>query len=150
MFFEPDAEHKGMIIELKCENRNTNKGSAMKAKVQADIDKEKKVQSKYKEYSLNVLAMAYSADAGKAVESLGLTAIEDATIRQDSSSDESESDEPGTQDDILMVYRKEVSTDDGVDAITQGVAGLTTGGGNKDQENDQGDKKGKEPEGSAS
>lgn len=130
-----DAKNKGMIIELKCENRKTNKGSAMEAKVQTDIKKEKNLKPEYKKYSFIVLAMAYSEEAERVIENLGLTAIEGAEVDQVSSSDESESEGNGASDqtDTLRVYRKEISSGDGVDEITQGVAGLSTGGGNEDK-----------------
>lgn len=140
---------KGMIIELKCENKNTNKGKAMKNKVQGDIDKEKNLKADYKGYTFRVLAMAYSADAGTVIEGLGLTAIPGVEVDQVSSSDESDSGKSSDgEGDTLKVYQKTVSTgsataapgtgdDDGVDDITKGVDNLTTDDKTKDKSKDK-------------
>lgn len=110
-----------MIIELKCENKNTNKGSVLKAPVEKDIQKAKELKSEYKAYTFKVVAMAYSVKAEQALEGIGMQAM--SGIEQPQKSDLS------SEDDVLKVYWKIVesaSSDDGVDELTQGMDNLNT------------------------
>lgn len=67
-FVLPETKDKnGMIIELKCENANSNAGAKMQSKVQGDIDKIKKLKDEYKGYKFVVVAMAYSTKAEDAL-----------------------------------------------------------------------------------
>lgn len=77
----PSDTYNGMIIELKCENRNSNAGAKMKTRVAGDINKAKNVKNEYKDYTFVVVAMAYSQEAeNELTKTLGLTQIQGAEI----------------------------------------------------------------------
>lgn len=146
-FLLPETdEYDGMILELKCENKNTNSGEKLKDLVEKDIKKEKGLKPAYKTHSFRVIAMAWSEEAETAIEGLGLEVIPDIEAEMTSSSDSSEGDESGKESDkssnardILRIYQKIISTGsagDGVDEITQGIGSLSTGDKNEDKNTD--------------
>ncbi|KAF1923087.1 uncharacterized protein M421DRAFT_333181 [Didymella exigua CBS 183.55] len=69
---------KGMIIELKCENKNEQKGSAIKTPVGKDKDKKFDVKPAFAGYTFVALTMAYSPEADKALTKIGMHAIPNA------------------------------------------------------------------------
>lgn len=74
--FQPPttSNRKGIILELKCENKNTQ---GMKALVKADIEKlEKPLVAKYiKDYERAAIAMAYTPKAQTDLEALGMVSL---------------------------------------------------------------------------
>lgn len=65
------AKSKGMIVELKCENKNSNAGKSLGKAVESDIKKLKGAfKTQYKDYDKVAIAMAYSADAQKALDAI--------------------------------------------------------------------------------
>lgn len=73
------AQFKGMIIELKCENKITQKGNLIKTPVDKDIAKQYDVKSKYSHYTFVALAMAFTTEAQTALTKIGMAAIPQAT-----------------------------------------------------------------------
>ncbi|KAF1951994.1 hypothetical protein CC80DRAFT_495630 [Byssothecium circinans] len=69
---------KGMVIELKCENKNS-KGGAFETPVQKDMDKRYEVNPKYKDHTFVAVAMAFTDKAQKALIHLGMKPIDRAT-----------------------------------------------------------------------
>ncbi|KAF2009128.1 hypothetical protein BU24DRAFT_468514 [Aaosphaeria arxii CBS 175.79] len=69
------AKFRGMVIELKCENNNSNKEEKLKDKVDKDLKKEFSVDSSYLEHKFVVLAMTYTREAEDVVKKLDLEAI---------------------------------------------------------------------------
>lgn len=121
----PTEQYNGMIIELKCENKNTNFGGAMKKIVSDDIEKEKELKPQYKGYTFRVLAMAYSEKAGTALENLGLKTMPGVEAK--------------LKKGVVKMYQKTISTGsagDGVDEITQGIGSLNTDDKNEDKNTD--------------
>lgn len=81
-FVLPSTEEwTGMIIELKCENINSNAGASMQERVQSDINKAKKLKDEYRSYDFLVLAMTYSTEAENALtNNLKMELIPDASL----------------------------------------------------------------------
>jgi hypothetical protein len=80
-FVLPESKRtKGMIIELKCENKNEQKGSAIKTPVGKDKDKKFDVKPAYADYTFVALAMAYSQEAETALSKIGMRAIPSAKV----------------------------------------------------------------------
>lgn len=71
---------KGMIIELKCENKGEQKGSAVAPAVGKDEDKKYSVKAAYKDYTFITLAMAYSVEAETALVKIGMKAIPGSSV----------------------------------------------------------------------
>lgn len=67
--------HKGMIIELKCENKLNNKGHALKPKVEKDKAKQYHVKPEYFDHTFIALAMAYTPEAQRALSKIGMKPI---------------------------------------------------------------------------
>ena len=65
-----------------CGDKYANRGSAMKDSVQGEIDREKDLKEKYKGYTFEVVAMAYSKVAETAVKGLGLAAMPGIEVDQ--------------------------------------------------------------------
>lgn len=121
----PTKQYNGMIMELKCENKNSNSGKAMKDLVSGDIEKEKELNSQYKAYTFRVLAMAWSDQAETAIESLGLKAMPDVKAE--------------VKAGVMKMFQKTISTGSGsddVDELTQGMENLNTDDKNEDKKTD--------------
>ncbi|KAF2711940.1 hypothetical protein K504DRAFT_465665 [Pleomassaria siparia CBS 279.74] len=71
-------DYKGMIIELKCENKKTNRGDHMQKPVLKDIDKGFQVKDAYSHYTFVALVMAYTDEAQEALTDIGLKPIKRA------------------------------------------------------------------------
>jgi hypothetical protein len=71
----------GMIIELKCENAFSQKGTSLKKPVQEDNAKRLKIHKDYKDYTFVVLAMASTTEGKEAVQQhdIGLLPIQGAS-----------------------------------------------------------------------
>lgn len=115
LVFEETEKYRGMIIELKCEDIHSNKGSSLGIAVKKDIEKIKYVKKEYRSYTYVVLAMAYTESAHNSVKSLGLHAIEDAEVElTDQSSSEEENGgkgkSPAKMQDIMTfrAYKKNI------------------------------------------
>jgi hypothetical protein len=72
----------GMIIELKCENAFSQKGTSLKKPVQEDDAKRLKIHKDYKDYTFVVLAMAFTKEGKNAVQQheMGLLPIRGASV----------------------------------------------------------------------
>lgn len=69
----PTSNKKGIILELKCENR---KMTNMKALVRKDIEKLKKpLKAKYQDYDRAAFVMAYTPKAQQDMQDLGMTPL---------------------------------------------------------------------------
>lgn len=127
----PTEQYNGMIMELKCENKNTNSGNKLGNLVDTDIKKEKELTPQYKRYTFRVLAMAWSDKAETALEDLGLKVIPGVRAPL--------KDEPKKDEDFIKMYQRTVSTgsaDDDVDELTQGMENLNTDDKNEDKKTD--------------
>lgn len=69
------AEKKGMIIELKCENKNAQSGNAMETPMGTDINKRYKIKPEYQDHQFVALAMAYTPKADEALARIGMRPI---------------------------------------------------------------------------
>lgn len=122
-----NAKNKGMIIELKCENKKKNLGTAMGNLVADDKGKHHKLKAQYKGYTFTLLAMAWTTKAEAAITSLGLKPIEGAkaVIK-----------EYGT----MKVYREDLQNsgdiEGKVDEVTEALANLSTADTTKDTTKD--------------
>lgn len=127
LVLKPDKNHKGLIIELVCEDKFTNKGSLIKNSIQGEMEKERELKEKYNGYTFTVLAMAYSKAAEIAVRGLGLTVMPGIEVNQVYESDKSEEEASDEQPVTLRVFQKKItsgSAADGVDEITESLGGL--------------------------
>jgi hypothetical protein len=79
-FVLPETDQlKGMIIELKCENRGAQSGKAMKAPVEKDQLKKQDVKPEYDHYTFVALAMAFTPEADKVLKKIGMQPIPSAS-----------------------------------------------------------------------
>lgn len=127
LVLEPDKSHKGLIIELICEDKFTNKGSFIKDSVQREINKERELKKEYQGHTFKVLAMTYSKAAETAVRGLGLTVMRGIEVDQDCASDKSKEEASDEQPITLRVFQKNIpsgSAGDGVDEITESLGEL--------------------------
>ncbi|KZM28007.1 uncharacterized protein EKO05_0002029 [Ascochyta rabiei] len=69
------ATHKGMIIELKCENKNAQSGDGMQKPVGSDKKKIYNVKANYKDHTFMAVAMAFTPKADKALTKVGMKPI---------------------------------------------------------------------------
>lgn len=128
LVLEPDKKHKGMIIELVCEDRFANKGSSIRNSVQGEIARKRGLKEEYKGHTFEVLALTYSKAAETAVKGLGLAVVTGFEVDQAFSSDESEEEVSDEQPVTLRVFRKKITTgsaEDGVDEVTENLGGLS-------------------------
>lgn len=128
LVLKPDKNHKGLIIELICEDKFSNKGSSIKDSVQGEINKERELKEEYKGYTFKVLALTYSKAAETAVIRLGLTAMPGIEVDQACGSDNSKEEASDEQPITLRVFQKKilsVSAGDGVDEITERLGELS-------------------------
>ncbi|KAJ4361277.1 hypothetical protein N0V95_002046 [Ascochyta clinopodiicola] len=72
---------RGMIIELKCENKGEQKGAAVAPAVGKDEDKKYSVKAAYQEYTFVTLAIAYSTEAEAALVKIGMKAIPRSSVK---------------------------------------------------------------------
>ncbi|KAH6614037.1 hypothetical protein C7974DRAFT_69338 [Boeremia exigua] len=72
------ATNKGMIIELKCENKNAQSGDGMQKPVGSDKKKIYNVKAAYKDHTFMAVAMAFTPTADKALIKVGMKPILDA------------------------------------------------------------------------
>ena len=75
------ATRKGVIIELKCENKNAQSGDAMEKPVGADIQKRYNVKPAYQDHSFMALAMAFTPKADQALARVGMRPIPNAVAK---------------------------------------------------------------------
>lgn len=77
--FAPSEQRnlRGMVVELKCENKNSNTGKSLGKAVEGDMKKLKgKFKTQYQDYDKVAIAMAYSKDAQKALDEIkGMVSI---------------------------------------------------------------------------
>lgn len=128
LVLKQDKKHKGLIIELVCEDKFANKGALIRNSVQDEMDKKKELKEKYKGYSFTVLAVTYSKAAETAVRELGFTVMQGVEVDQDISSDELKEYASDEQPVTLRVFQKRVpsgSAGEGVDEITESLGGLS-------------------------
>lgn len=71
---------RGMMIELKCENKGEQKGAAVAPAVGKDEDKKYSVKAAYQDYTFVTLAIAYSAEAEAALVKIGMKAIPGSSV----------------------------------------------------------------------
>lgn len=123
-----DKKHRGLIIELVCEDKFANKGSLIVNSIRGEMDKIRELKEKYKGYTFRVLAVTYSEAAETAVMGLGFTVMPGVEVDQDISADELKEYASDEQPVTIRVFQKIVpsgSAGDGVDEITESLGGLS-------------------------
>lgn len=73
------STHKGMVIELKCENSYGQKGVKISKPVHDDIAKRAIVKPGFNDHTFVALAMAFTPNAEKALRKIGMRPIDGAT-----------------------------------------------------------------------
>lgn len=108
-FVLPESDkYKGMIIELKCENKFGQKGIGMKGPVISDQEKRYNVKSEFKKYTFVALAMGFTPEADKALKAIGMQPIKDAKA-------------PVEAPNVMRTYKETIQLDD----LTSDMADLT-------------------------
>lgn len=128
LVLKPDKNHKGLIIEVVCEDKFANKGALLRNSIQSEMDKIRELKEKYKGYTFAVLALTYSRAAEIAVRGLGFTVMPGVEVDQDISSDELKEYASDEQPVTIRVFQKRVpsgSAGEGVDEITESFGGLS-------------------------
>lgn len=106
LVLEPDENHKGLIIELVCENKFANKGSSIKDSIQGKMDKKRELKEEYKGYTFRVIALTYSKAAETAVRDLGLAVMPGVEVDQACALDKSKEETSDEQPVTLRVFQK--------------------------------------------
>lgn len=128
LVLKPDKGHRGLIIELVCEDKFANKGSLIKDSIQRQMDKERELKEDYQGYTFKVLALTYSKAAETAARGLGLTVMPGIEVGQACASDKSKEEASDEQPVTLRVFQKNIhsgSAGDGVHEITESLGGLS-------------------------
>lgn len=108
LLLKPDKDHKGLIIELICENKLANKGSSIKDSIQSKMDKKRELKEGYEGYNFKVIALTYSKAAETAVRGLGLTVMPGVEVDQACASDKSKEEASDEQPVTLRVFQKKI------------------------------------------
>lgn len=117
-FLLPETKkNKGMIIELKCENKKSNKETVMGSRVTGDKKKHHQLKPQYKSHTFTVLAIAWTDTAKEAIAKVGLHAVTSASA---------------TVKDIglVQIYREDIKgtqdVESEVDKVAEALAKLST------------------------
>lgn len=108
LILRPDKNHKGLIIELICENELANKGSSINDSIQDKIAKKRELKEEYKEYTFKVIALTYSKAAETAVRALGLAVMPGIEVDQACASGKSKEETSDEQPVTLRVFQKNI------------------------------------------
>ncbi|KAK7698806.1 hypothetical protein SLS64_012157 [Diaporthe eres] len=124
LVLKPDKNHKGLIIELICEDKFTNKGSLIKDSIQGEMDKERELKEEFKGYTFKVLAITYSKAAETAVRGLGLTVMPGIEVNQAWASDKSKEEASDEQPVTLRVFQKNIPSNSAGGRVDETTASL--------------------------
>lgn len=130
LVLKADKNHRGLIIEVICEDQFANRGSLIKSGIRGEMDKISELKEEYKGYNFKVFALVYSKAAETAVRALGFTAMPGIEVDAACEAEELAEYVPDEQPGTLRLFQKRIdsgSAGDGVYEVAGSLGGPSSG-----------------------